>query len=98
MEKIYRTTVDGAFELTGKELEDYLAYCALAQTEQKAIFAATARAQRNSLLVASDWIELPSCPFSDIKKQEWSAYRQALRDIPQQPGFPTEITWPVPPT
>ena len=28
---------------------------------------------------------------------EWAAYRQALRDLPEQPGFPFEIHWPVKP-
>lgn len=28
---------------------------------------------------------------------EWAEYRQALRDVPQQEGFPFEVTWPVPP-
>ncbi|WP_412841983.1 phage tail assembly chaperone, partial [Cereibacter johrii] len=27
----------------------------------------------------------------------WTAYRQALRDVPEQPGFPAEIAWPEPP-
>jgi len=94
MEKIYRTTVNGAFELTGKELQEFLDYCDLAQAEQKAAFAATARDKRNHLLLISDWIELPSCSLSNTKKQEFLLYRQALRDVPQQTGFPENINWP----
>lgn len=28
---------------------------------------------------------------------EWAKYRQALRDLPEQPGFPYEVTFPKPP-
>ena len=28
---------------------------------------------------------------------EWAEYRQALLDVPQQEGFPFDVTWPVPP-
>lgn len=40
--------------------------------------------KRNRKLLASDWTQLPDCPLSDSKKQEWAVYRQALRDIPQR--------------
>lgn len=36
--------------------------------------------------------------LSDEKKVEWSTYRQALLDVPQQAEFPLNITWPVAPT
>ena len=35
--------------------------------------------------------------LSDDEKQAWRDYRQALLDVPQQPGFPHEIAWPVAP-
>lgn len=34
---------------------------------------------------------------SDLEKEELRTYRQALRDIPEQEGFPTEIVWPTRP-
>ena len=39
------------------------------------------RIDRNNLLKDSDWTVLPDSPLSDIKKDEWKIYRQALRDI-----------------
>ena len=39
---------------------------------------------RNNKLIASDWTQLPDSPLSAEKKAEWAAYRQALRDLPQQ--------------
>lgn len=35
--------------------------------------------------------------MSTTKQVEWSAYRQALLDVPQQAGFPASVTWPVKP-
>jgi hypothetical protein len=50
--------------------------------------------RRNALLVGSDWTQLPDVL---VDKGAWSVYRQALRDVPQQPGFPLKIDWPVAP-
>jgi hypothetical protein len=56
-------------------------------------------AQRNQLLVESDIAMLPDnySKLSEEKKTEWASYRQALRDLPTQEGFPWEITWPLKP-
>lgn len=35
--------------------------------------------------------------LSDEDRQKWAAYRQALLDVPQQPGFPRDIVWPEKP-
>jgi hypothetical protein len=60
-------------------------------TEQ---LASEARAQRNALLSASDWTQVADAP---VDKVIWGAYRQALRDITAQAGFPVTINWPVAP-
>lgn len=52
------------------------------------------RHDRNLKLALSDWTQLSDAP---VNKVLWAAYRQALRDIPQQAGFPTSIDWPVAP-
>lgn len=54
------------------------------------------RDQRNNLLKESDWTQLPDIPESI--KNSWSNYRQQLRDIPQQPGFPQNVVWPEKPS
>lgn len=56
--------------------------------------AARARRRRDALLRDSDWTQLPDTPLTDDQRQSWSAYRASLRDVPQQDGFPTTITWP----
>lgn len=55
---------------------------------------AAARTKRNQLLTDSDWTQLPDAP---VDASAWATYRQALRDITDQEGFPTDITWPVEP-
>ena len=50
--------------------------------------------RRNLLLSESDYLMMVDYPISDEKKQEITAYRRALRDIPQQDGCPENIVWP----
>ena len=52
------------------------------------------RAMRDSLLTQSDWTQVADAP---VDQAAWATYRQALRDIPSQSGFPNEITWPTEP-
>ena len=56
--------------------------------------AAQVRAERNSKLSASDWTQLAD---STADKAAWATYRQALRDITAQAGFPWTIDWPAQP-
>lgn len=51
--------------------------------------------KRAKLLQASDWTQLPDVPLAT--KEAWATYRQALRDITEQPGYPLEVVWPVAP-
>ena len=54
---------------------------------------ANVRARRNDLLAETDWRFR-----SDLTpSQEWIDYCQALRDVPAQEGFPTNVTWPIKP-
>lgn len=55
--------------------------------------AAQVRAERNTKIEACDWRVLPDVLNSDV----WKVYRQALRDVPGQPGFPENVVWPVAP-
>lgn len=56
--------------------------------------AAEARARRNNLLAASDWTMVSDAP---VDHSAWATYRQALRDITTQGGFPETINWPTAP-
>lgn len=55
------------------------------------------RSERSAKLSASDWTQLDDSPVTNAKKLEWASYRHALRDIPQQAGFPWTVQWPVKP-
>lgn len=55
------------------------------------------RARRNRLLTQSDWSQAADIPFTNEQRQAWTTYRQALRDITNQPGFPTNVEWPTRP-
>ena len=52
---------------------------------------AEVRAERNAKLTASDWTQVADAP---VNKAAWATYRQALRDISGQPGFPWSVEWP----
>ena len=56
------------------------------------------RAARNAVLKSSDWRVMSDSPLSNSKKAEWQTFRQALRDITAQSGFPTDVTWPSKPS
>lgn len=66
------------------------AYKAQKDAEQ----AASVRAARNSKLAACDWTQLAD---STADKPAWAMYRQSLRDVTAQAGFPWNVTWPVEP-
>lgn len=63
----------------------------LAQTE------ANIRAQRNYLLQDSDWVVSRSYENGESVPTDWVVYRQALRDVTAQPGFPYNVIWPTKP-
>lgn len=56
---------------------------------------AVIRAERDRLVAQTDWTQGKDIP--DSVSQLWAPYRQDLRDVPQQAGFPWTISWPLPP-
>lgn len=63
-------------------------------TERTDDEAANVRQDRNQRLADCDWTQLPDAP---VDAAAWADYRQDLRDVTSQPGFPWEITWPSQP-
>ena len=58
------------------------------------------REQRKFLLAGSDWTQTADSPLSEEKKAAWAAYRQALRDLPDDQGGVNsieDVVWPTPP-
>lgn len=62
------------------------------EAERIESLANAARAQRDALIKETDFYVLPDYPNAPHGIAE---YRQALRDITEQPGFPHSIDWPV---
>ena len=52
------------------------------------------RNERDNLLKQCDFTILPDSPYTAEQRAEWAAYRQALRDIPEQLGFPFNVEFP----
>lgn len=84
---------DGVEQINGKWYTKY----SVADMDQEAkdaldtTQAEAMRKQRNEKLAESDWTQVADAP---VDKAVWATYRQALRDVTTQSGFPWEITWP----
>lgn len=52
------------------------------------------RTKRNELLADTDWTQVADAP---VDQAAWATYRQALRDVPEQEGFPVDVVWPEKP-
>ena len=57
--------------------------------------ATSVRQQRDDKLSKCDWTQVADAP---VDKAAWATYRQALRDLPKEAGFPWDMTWPTAPT
>ena len=84
---------------TGETAERWIDVPGVMTVEEAAVadaarMADEARAERNLRLTACDWTALPDAPLDEAQKAEWAVYRQSLRDVTDQPGFPDAIVWP----
>lgn len=92
-EYVYR---DGAEEIGGEWFTKY----SVGQLDEEGIAAKDAeqakavRTDRNTRLSGCDWTQLADAKVDSL---EWANYRQALRDVPTQTGFPHEVEWPTSP-
>ena len=68
-------------------VDEAAAYRVIKDAEQ----AASVRTSRTQMLNDSDWTQVADAP---VDKAVWATYRQALRDVTAQSGFPWTITWP----
>jgi hypothetical protein len=88
----HKTTGAGAVFDDAEDMSNWPDY-EKTQRDMTPILKAEARAHRDALLAASD-----SKVWPDHVPDAWRTYRQALRDVPSQSGFPTNVTWPVEPS
>lgn len=91
----HHATPEGNIPFTAEEEAEWdameAAYAAGADTRK----AAQIRAERNAKLAATDWTQASDVPQS--VKDSYAPYRQALRDVPTQSGFPNQVVWPESP-
>jgi len=90
IEELTPSLVDGQWQQQWRVVELTDEQIAL-NSESKAL---SIKDERNSLLQRSDWTQLPDAP---VDATAWATYRQELRDLPSQEGFPDNITWPTEP-
>jgi hypothetical protein len=81
---------------SGKWLQKWVISQATEQeiSDRISIKSSNVRDQRNQLLAQSDWTQVLDAP---VDQQAWAQYRQQLRDVTTQPGFPLEVVWPQQP-
>jgi hypothetical protein len=91
----FHTTAEGNIPFTAEEEAERDAEEAAWEAGADARKATKLRTERNAKLAATDWTQASDVPQS--VKDSYAPYRQALRDIPAQSGFPWTITWPVEP-
>jgi hypothetical protein len=79
--------------VTHTAAEQYEAYCFAKDAEQGKVV----RADRNRRLAECDWTQLNDSPLDSHTRLLWAEYREELRAVFQQPGFPWIVTWPIEP-
>ena len=79
--------------VTHTAAEQYEAYCFQKDAEQGAVV----RTDRNKRLAECDWTQLADSPLTLDEKLAWQLYRETLRMVPQQAGFPWNVEWPPEP-
>jgi len=82
------------FELLSTERASEVASCSQDDLDAAAIYDVLER--RSQELKGSDWTQFPDVPQST--RELWAPYRQALRDITDQEGYPHEVVWPTRPS
>ena len=89
---VFTDTTDEAGNVTSAAANE-AAYKAAKDADQ----AKSVRATRDSKLAESDWRVIKAAETATTLDSAWATYRQALRDITAQEGFPWTIDWPVNP-
>jgi hypothetical protein len=87
----FRATSEGNIPFTAEEETAWAAEQAAWAAGADSRKAAEVRSERSAKLAATDWTQITD---ATADKALWAAYRQALRDITAQSGFPNNVVWP----
>jgi len=91
----YTKVINGVrVALTEIEIAARQAKEALVASQEPERLASQIRQERNTLLSECDWTQVSDAP---VNQTAWQTYRQALRDVTSQEGFPYSVTWPTKP-
>ena len=85
---------DGLGKIVTDNLPVWLAYAKSQETDNQA---QAVRDKRDKLLAGTDWTQTDDAPLSSTDRESMRQYRQSLRDITSQSGFPQKIAWPEKP-
>jgi hypothetical protein len=91
------TTCETAWGKDGLVYREQIVTAMVDEAARDAALAGSIRAERDQRLAECDWTMLADAPLSEDEREAWGAYRQELRDVPQQPGFPRVVEWPMEP-
>lgn len=103
--------IEGSIDDSAYYIENGLAVAIPAKPDQYSVFDFTTKQwvqqenlaiadvlpKRQRLLYSSDWTQIPNGPLTTEQQAAWATYRQQLRDIPTQSGYPFNVIWPTPP-
>ena len=91
----YTKVINGVrVALTEIEIAARQAKEALIASKEPERLSSQIRQERNTLLSECDWTQVSDAP---VNQAAWQTYRQALRDVTSQEGFPYDVTWPTKP-
>jgi hypothetical protein len=97
---IERLYWDNGWQTREAKPNDFYSWESTGWVFNPSIFWEAVRLQREHLLSNSDWTQMPDSPLTTTEKAEWTAYRQALRSIPQVYPNATalgDLVWPTEP-
>jgi len=90
----YHATANGRVPFTPEEEAEWATMKEEWEAGADERVATEIRTERDAKLTSCDWTQVIDAP---VDQAAWAIYRQALRDLPSQEGFPNEVTWPTEP-
>ena len=98
------STRSGVEQVDGKWYTKFVAGPIFANSDEETAYkakvdadaATNVRSTRDNKLAECDWTQADDSPLKAASA--WTTYRQALRDVPTQSGFPHTVTWPTKPS
>ena len=94
MTNFTKATANGKIPFSEEELAEHNANITAWEASADDRAAVEVRKERDAKLAATDWTQVADVL---VDKTTWATYRQSLRDVPSQSGFPNEVTWPTEP-